>query len=146
MLSRSPVPGYPIDRPLDLSSSNERARLSPSAIRGFVEIVKKWDLSEAQARGLLGGVSSSIFHAWKKHPDGESLEQDTLVRVSLVIGIYTALNICFSLEQQLADRWITRQNDGLMFSGRTPIEHMLREGLPGMFDVRGMLDAECAGQ
>jgi hypothetical protein len=100
-------------------------------------------LTDAQARGLLGGVSSSTFLAWKKHPDGERLEQDTLMRISLVIGIYTALNIC--LDQQSADRWITLPNDGLLFAGRTPIEHMLREGLPGMSDVRGMLDAHCAG-
>jgi hypothetical protein len=143
MLSGSPVPGYPMDRPLDLSNADERARVTPSAIRGFVAIAAKWDLTEAQAQGLLGGVPSSTFQAWKEHPDGETLEQDTLVRISLVIGIYTALHIY--LGKPWADRWITLQNRGLMFAGRTPIEHMLREGLPGMFDVRRMLDAHCAG-
>src|ERR1700692_2113305 len=104
MLPGSPVPGYPIDRPLDLSNADERARVTPSAIRGFVEIAAKWNLTDAQARGLLGGVSSSTFLAWKKHPDGERLEQDTLMRISLAIGIYTALNIC--LDPQSAVRWI----------------------------------------
>jgi hypothetical protein len=143
MLSGSSVPGYPIDQPLDLSNADERARLTPSAIRVFVNITKKWNLAEAQALGLLGGVSSSTFHAWKKHPDGERLEQDTLVRISLVIGIYKALHIY--LGKPWADRWITLPNDGLLFAGRKPIEHMLREGQAGMFDVRRMMDALCAG-
>jgi Protein of unknown function (DUF2384) len=81
---------------------------------------------------------------WNTNPDGKRLSQDTLMRISLVIiGIYSALNIY--LEKPWADRWITLQNDGSMFAGRTPLEHMLRQGQPGMVDVRRMLDACCSG-
>ncbi len=55
---------------------------------------------------LLGGVASSTFYAWKTRPKGKQLDQDTLTRISLVIGIYKALNIYFG--KPWADRWITR--------------------------------------
>jgi hypothetical protein len=108
-----------------------------------VKIAQKWNLTGVQTRGLLGGVSSSTFHAWKNDPDKKRLSQDTLIRISLVIGIYKALNIYF--EKPLADRWITLQNRGPIFAGQTPLEHMLRQGQLGMLDVRQMLDAWCVG-
>jgi hypothetical protein len=70
---------------------------------------------------------------------GKQLDQDTLTRISLVIGIYKALNIYFS--KPLADRWITLRNRGPLFGGATPLEFMLRKGQPGMFEVRRMLDS-----
>jgi Protein of unknown function (DUF2384) len=143
MASGLRIPGYPLGEPLYLSSAEERGRLTPSALRAFVKIAQKWDLTGVQARGLLGGVSSSTFHAWKTTPEGRRLSQDTLIRISLVIGIYKALHIYF--EQPWADRWITLQNRGAMFAGRTPLEHMCRRGQPGMVDVRRMLDAWCGG-
>jgi len=92
-----PVPpiiaGYSFDRSPNLADAGERARLSPSSIKAFLNIAKKWELSEAQARGLLGGIASSTFHAWKTEPRGRRLDQDTLTRISLVIGIYKALHI-----------------------------------------------------
>lgn len=53
--------------------------MSSSALKAFVKIVERWHLNEAQARGLLGGVASSTFHAWKNNPDGKRLSQDTLM-------------------------------------------------------------------
>lgn len=133
------VAGYSFDAAPDLSDVQERRRLSESAIRVFVNIVEKWELTEAQARGLLGGVASSTFHAWKTKPKGKQLDQDTLMRISLTIGIYKALNIYFN--KPLADRWITLGNRGPLFGGQSPLEYMLRSGQPGMIDVRRMLDA-----
>ncbi len=133
------VAGYSFDEAPNLSNPAVRRRLSPPALRTFTNIVAKWDLTEAQSRGLLGGVASSTYHAWKTRPTGKQLDQDTLTRISLVIGLYKALNIYF--DKPLADRWITMGNRGSMFSGISPLDYMLREGLPGMIDVRRMLDA-----
>src|SRR5262245_14414805 len=87
------APGYKFDKAADLTSAAERERLSPTAIRAFVKICDKWGLTESQSRALLGGIASSTFHAWKAGPDGQKLSQDTLVRISLVVGIYKALHI-----------------------------------------------------
>jgi hypothetical protein len=133
------VIGYSFDVAPDLSRSEVRRKLSPGALRTFVNIVDKWNLTEAQARSLLGGVASSTFHAWKTNPKGRQLDQDTLTRISLAIGIYKALNIYFN--KPLADRWILLGNRSAMFAGNSPLDYMVQNGLPGMVDVRRMLDA-----
>jgi hypothetical protein len=138
------VAGYTFDSAADLSDATERARLSPSAIRLFINICRKWGVTEQQARGLLGGIASSTFHAWKTEPRGKKLGQDTLTRISLLIGIFKALNIYFG--KPWADRWITLGNGGAMFGGATPLDYMIRQGQPGMIQVRRLLDSWRGGR
>jgi hypothetical protein len=142
-----PVPAYPsgfFDRAPDLTNAAERARLSKSAIQAFVNIAAKWGLTEAQARGLLGGVASSTYHAWKTRPAGKRLDQDTLMRISLLIGIYKALHIYF--DANWADRWPALGNRAPLFQGQPPVEYMIQEGQPGMVQVRRMLDTWRGGR
>lgn len=138
------APGYKFDKAADLTNPAERERLSPSAIRAFLNISEKWALTEVQARALLGGIASSTLHAWKSDPESQKLSQDTLVRISLVIGIYKALHIYFS--KAWADRWIRLANRGALFAGRPPVDFMIRHGQPGMLEVRRMLDAWRGGR
>lgn len=138
------IAGYSFDQAPNLADGAQRERLSASAIKAFVKIAEKWGLTEAQARGLLGGVASSTFHAWRTEPRGKKLDQDTLMRISLVIGIYKALHIYFG--QQWSDRWVTLANRGPMFAGQAPIDYMLRQGQPGMLQVRRMLDTWRGGR
>ena len=139
-----PVAGYKFDDAPDLTDPVVRERLSASAINAFVKIADAWNLTESQARGLLGGIASSTFHAWKNQPRKQKLTQDTLLRISLVIGIYKALQIYFGGEW--ADRWVTLGNRGSLFSGTAPIDYMMRQGQPGMVEVRRMLDAWRGGR
>lgn len=67
-----PVAGYSFGRSPDLTDPKVRERLSASAIKAFVKIAGKWQLSESQARGLLGGIASSTLHAWKTEPKKQS--------------------------------------------------------------------------
>jgi hypothetical protein len=138
------VTGYAFDRAPDLGDAAERERLAPSAIKAFVNIAEKWGLTESQARGLLGGIASSTYHAWKTRPKGKKLGQDTLTRISLVIGIYKALQIYFG--KPWADRWVRLANRGPLFGGDPPIDYMLRQGQPGMLQVRRMLDSWRGGR
>lgn len=137
------IAGYEFESGADLSDASERAELSSTAIKAFLNLRKKWDLNEEQSRALLGGLASSTFHAWKAHPK-RTLDQDTLTRISLLIGIYKALNIYFG--KPWADRWITLSNRGPIFMGRTPLAYMIQRGQPGMIEVRRMLDAWRGGQ
>jgi len=144
LLSPPMVAGYSFEQAPDLADATERERLSASAIKAFVNIAEKWGLNETQARGLLGGIASSTYHAWRTAPRGKKLDQDTLMRISLLIGIYKALNIYFG--KPWADRWVALANRGPMFAGRAPIDYMLRHGQPGMAQVRRMLDAWRGGR
>jgi hypothetical protein len=140
----TPIAGYMFDKAPDLTDAAERERLSGAAFKGFLDIAQRWNLTELQARALLGGIASSTYHAWKSAPKRIRLTQDTLTRISLVIGIYKALHIYFG--KPWADRWVTLQNRGFLFSGQPPIEYMIRRGQPGMIEVRRMLDSWRGGQ
>ncbi|HEY2528774.1 MAG TPA: antitoxin Xre-like helix-turn-helix domain-containing protein [Xanthobacteraceae bacterium] len=142
-----PVPQYPATRyepsPLiDLSSKDERERLSPAAIKAFFNIAARWGMRDEQARALLGGVSNGQFYEMKKRPR-RTLDADTLTRISYLIGIFKALNILYSAK--LADAWVQRSNANPIFGGQTALAYMMRGGLPAMQTVRRLLDARRGG-
>src|ERR1700733_14468186 len=97
-----PVVGTSWDRPADLSSREVQERLSPSAVKAFLKIVAVWELRDEDARGLLGGMSNGAYYNLKKK-GSRMLDQDRLTRMSLLIGLFKALNILYS--KRLADRW-----------------------------------------
>ena len=136
--------GYAFDISPDLSDIRTRSRLSRSARRGFLRIMEKWGIKDQDARLLLGGISSGSYYAWKKTPAQRTLDQDTLTRISLLIGTFKALNILYS--KALADAWITLPNRNAMFRGASPLSYMVQRGQPGMVAVRQMLDARRGGQ
>jgi hypothetical protein len=136
------IAGYNFEAAPNLSDAAARRRLSPSAIKGFFRIAAKWRIKDEDARRLLGGISSGSFYSLKKTP--RTLDQDTLTRISLLVGIFKALNILYS--GALADAWITLPNTNAMFRGNPPLAYMLRLGLPGMMHVRQLLDARRGGQ
>ena len=133
------ISGYRFDVAANLSDTATRKRLSPAGIKAFLRIAQKWGVKDQDARALLGGISSGSFYALKKAPARRTLDQDALTRISLLIGIFKALNILYS--QRLADAWMTLANSNPIFRGSTPLDYILRLGMPGMIEVRQLLDA-----
>ncbi|MCU1302215.1 MAG: hypothetical protein JWQ87_2499 [Candidatus Sulfotelmatobacter sp.] len=127
----------------DLGEAETRTRLSTPAIVAFFALVDKWDLRNEDARGLLGGVSHGRYYELKKNRKG-LLSQDELTRISLLIGIFKALNILFS--QRLANQWTSRPNSNAMFSNRAPLSFLVHGGVPAMIGVRRLLDSRRGGK
>ena len=127
----------------DLAAATTRSRLSCPAIEAFFAIVEKWDLRNEDAMALLGGTSHGRYYELKKNRKG-LLSQDELTRISLLIGIFKALNILFS--QRLANQWTSRPNSNPMFNDAPPLELLMRSGVPGMISVRRLLDARRGGR
>ena len=127
----------------DLADANTRGRLSRSGIAAFFAIVDKWELGNREAMALLGGASHGRFYELKKTGKG-ILSQDELTRISLLIGIFKALNILFT--QRLANQWTSRPNSNLMFHNAPPLEVLIRGGVPGMIGVRRLLDSRRGGK
>ena len=92
---------------------------------------------------LLGGISHGRYYELKKNYKG-LLSQDELTRISLLIGIFKALNILFS--QKLANQWATRPNSNVMFNNVAPLQVLLRGGVPAMIGVRRLLDSRRGGR
>ena len=87
-------------------------------------------------------MSNGSFYQLKRTP-AKTLDQDKLTRISLLIGIFKALNILFSTK--LADAWIQLPNSNSMFSGETPLAYMKKGGVPSMIRVRQLLDSRRGG-
>lgn len=141
------APHYPASRyepsPLpDLAARSERERLSPSAIKAFLNIMAVWKVRDEDARALLGGISNGPFYEMKKKPE-RTLDTDALTRVSYLVGIFKALNILYS--EKLADAWVLRPNSNRIFRGESPLDFMIKGGLPAMQTVRRLLDARRGG-
>ena len=68
-----------------------------------------------------------------------ALSFDTLTRLSLVLGIYKALQLLYP-EPSFADRWIRMPNANAMFGGRSPMAFLTDAGLDGLLQVRRLLD------
>jgi uncharacterized protein (DUF2384 family) len=127
----------------DLADAGTRARLSPAAIAAFFAIAEKWELRNEDAMALLGGASHGRYFELKKNRKGV-LSQDELTRISLLIGIFKALNILFS--QRLANQWTSRPNLNPMFNNAPPLQFLIRSGVPGMIGVRRLLDSRRGGR
>jgi hypothetical protein len=141
-----PASQYPAPALPDLSRADERGRLSPAAIKAFFSIINHWRIRDEDARQLLGGLSNGAYYLLKQLREGQAktLEQDRLIRISYLIGIFKSLNILYS--QSLADEWIQLPNSNPIFAGRTPLEYMLQGGAPAMEIVRRLLDARRGGR
>ena len=142
-LSVVPDLGLDLRKLPDLADAATRVRLSPSAIAAFFAIVDKWQLRNEDAMALLGGASHGRYFELKKNRKG-LLSQDELTRISLLIGIFKALNILFS--QRLANQWTTRPNSNPMFNNAPPLQFLARGGVPGMIGVRRLLDSRRGGR
>jgi Antitoxin Xre/MbcA/ParS C-terminal toxin-binding domain len=137
------VVGFSWDTAVDLSRKENRTRLSPAALRGVLRIAAHWKLRDEDTRVLLGGMSSGSFYAMK-NGGIKVLDEDRLTRVSLLIGIYKALNILYG--QKLADAWMALPNTNPMFGGDSPLSYAKKGGIPALVRVRQLLDARRGGR
>ncbi len=127
----------------DLADSATRARLSRPAIEAFFAIAEKWGLRNEDAMALLGGTSHGRYYELKRSRRG-LLSQDELTRISLLIGIFKALNILFG--QKLANEWPSRPNTNPMFNNARPLELLIHGGVLAMVSVRRLLDSRRGGR
>jgi hypothetical protein len=144
MATLNRVPGgVDWEKPADLSAKDTLKQLTPAAVKAFFKMMKLWDVRDEDARALLGGMSNGSFYELKRKVPA-TLDQDRMTRISLLTGIFKALNILYG--KRLSDRWMQLPNENAMFQGRTPLDYMLSGGLPGMLRVRQLLDSRRSGR
>lgn len=139
-----PQYGFLIEELQNLGDPTVRAKLSPAARKAFFRIMEAWQVPVAQARVLLGGISTGTYFALKADRPQRAFDQDLLTRISLLLGIYKALAVLYS--RQLAHQWMLRPNSNAMFGGSAPLDYILRGGVPGMMYVRQLLDSRAGGR
>ena len=121
----------------------DRKGLSGPALRTFFRIAELWRLTVEEQMTLLGVTARSTFFKWTKDPN-VVLQEDTLKRISCIVGVYEALQILLP-DEEAADEWVRRPNAAPMFSGRSALDRMLSGHVADLFFVRQYLDAQLGG-
>jgi hypothetical protein len=133
-----PIAGFATNKATDLSRRDVQVRLSPAATAAFFKLMDAWQVRDEAARQLLGGVSNGVYYQMKRGQK-KTLDQDKLTRISLLIGIFKALNILY--RRKLADAWVSLSNSNPMFQGEPPLTYMVHGGVPALVRVRQLLDS-----
>jgi uncharacterized protein (DUF2384 family) len=115
--------------------------LSPTAIRAFRDIAQHWTLAPIEQRILLGVLPQSTYTKYMRDPDSALLSYDTLQRISMLLGIFKAINILLP-DEQLADAWIATPNAHPLFKGKSAKELLLDGSFESIAAVRAYLDTQ----
>ncbi|AZG06536.1 DUF2384 domain-containing protein [Pigmentiphaga sp. H8] len=113
-----------------------------AALRAFFRIAQAWQLNAEESATLLGVPRSTMFR-WKNNPPAP-LPRDVLERLSLVFGIYKALQVLLPVPE-LADAWPRKPNDAPPFGGHPALKFMLSGMTSDLYVVRSYLDAQRGG-
>jgi Antitoxin Xre-like helix-turn-helix domain/Antitoxin Xre/MbcA/ParS C-terminal toxin-binding domain len=119
---------------------SEYSATGGAALRAFMNIAEAWHLSVAEQLKLLGIASRSTFFKWRREREPR-LPQDTLERLSYLLGIYKALQILLP-DPHAADQWVRKPNAAPLFGGHSALERMLSGQVADLYVVRQYLDAE----
>jgi len=124
-------------------TSQDLNKIETAALNAFFNIARLWALRNDEEQILLGNPPRSTFYKWKKEKQGH-LSQDTLERISYLLGIYKALQILLPNECA-ANAWPKKPNNAPLFNGQSALKKMLKGRVVDLADVRRFLDAERGG-
>ena len=108
------------------------------AITATARLLDAWNVDQGAA-ATLAGTYPSTWRRMKRPSWAGKLTQDQLTRMSALVGLYQGLHVYFG--EELADEWITLENDGPLFGGEAPLDFMLKGGIPAIIRVRDYVDA-----
>jgi hypothetical protein len=107
-------------------------------LRAVFRLFEKWDVTDTEARLLLGQPSPSTLYRWKRGEIG-GVPSDTVWRLGDLMGIHKALRYLFA-DVERCYAWVRKPN--LAFAGRSALDRMLAGAPSDIAVVRAYLDAE----
>ena len=123
--------------PQEIVPLNDPQRIS-TVVKAVVRVADAWSLSNAEAASLFD-VPTATWSRMKAGSFRGTLDQDKMMRASLLVGIFKGLRLLFNGPLQKA--WPKQPNTGPSFAGRAPVEKMIAGGIPAMMAVRRHIDA-----
>ncbi|CAN7706881.1 hypothetical protein ASD52_35790 [Ensifer sp. Root142] len=106
--------------------------------RTTVNLFKAWELSDAEACTLLGGLSARTWARWKEGSIGR-IDRDLRMRMAHLMGIHKGLRYLFN-EPARSYAWIRKPNTA--FAGESALAMMLRGEMSDLSAMREWIDAE----
>ena len=113
------------------------ARVDAVAIKAFFNLAGEWGLGRDEQINLLGGPSPRTYYRWKAGSVA-ALPRDTLERISVLLGVYKAIQILLPVPER-ANAWVRRPNKA--FGGESALDVMLKGRVDHLYAVRRYLDA-----
>jgi hypothetical protein len=120
---------------------------TPEARKSLAKMIMKlfslWDLVVADQLTLLGlgpGDQDRLVRYAAGGPLPNS--RDIQDRVSRLLSIHKTLRILFPYNRDLVYRWINSRNED--FNNRTPLDILIKEGLPGFDFLVNYLNFQCS--
>lgn len=105
--------------------------------RAVLNLLRHWNITDAEAAVLLGGLSPRSLHRWRKGSYGRH-SRDLYDRLSHLLGIHKALRLVFA-DPQRGYAWVKKPNAD--FGGASALEIMLGGGMADLQRIRGYLDS-----
>jgi len=116
----------------------EALKMAQAGLRAFARMAEHWELSVEQQRSLLGGLPKTTYYGLLKG-SVHSVGRDTLERLSLLMGIWSNLEILIPSPEAAAN-WMNRPHSDRRFAGASPLAWMLRGTTAALVDVRRYLE------
>lgn len=108
-------------------------------VRAVIRLFEKWNVSDAEAREILGGSLHAPMRDGRPAELGR-IDRDLATRLSLLMGIHKGLRYLFS-DPERGYAWVKKPNR--VFGD--PVEIMARRDIFSLARVRSYLDAERGG-
>ena len=126
-------------------SAPENARITDAEaqamVRAVIRLLEHWQVSDNQARDILGGLAPRTYARWKAGEIGR-IDRDLATRLSLLMGIHKGLRYLFS-DAARGYAWVKKPN--AIFGGQSPVDIMAAGDIFSLARVRSWLDAERGG-
>ncbi|WP_108482757.1 MbcA/ParS/Xre antitoxin family protein [Oceaniglobus ichthyenteri] len=106
--------------------------------RTTVNLFRAWQLSDIEARTLLGDMAQRTWARWKDGNIGR-IDRDLRARMAILMGIHKGLRYLFREPRRGYD-WIRKPNAA--FQGYSALDVMMRGEITDLIDLRSYLDAE----
>ncbi|HHS88879.1 MAG TPA: DUF2384 domain-containing protein [Rhodobacteraceae bacterium] len=106
--------------------------------RATINLFRKWQLSDLEARTLLGGMAPRTWARWKEGNIGR-IDRDLRARMAILMGIHKGLRYLFT-DPARGYAWIRKPNAN--FGGQSALDVMMRGEITDLIDIRSYLDAE----
>jgi hypothetical protein len=106
--------------------------------RTTVNLFRSWQLSDIEARSLLGDMAQRTWARWKEGGIGR-IDRDLRARMAILMGIHKALRYLFT-EPARGYAWIRKPNAA--FAHQSALSVMMRGEITDLIDLRAYLDAE----
>ncbi len=115
-------------------TDEEAAALARTTVRLF----QAWQLSDIEARTLLGDMAQRTWARWKDGSIGR-IDRDLRARMAILMGTHKGLRYLFS-DPARGYAWIRKPNAN--FNGNSALDVMMRGEITDLIDIRTYLDAE----